>query len=545
MVCPNCGKQTGNGKLFCPYCGAALQSGAGAEETKKKRLPIWAFIVGGAVLALALCAALLLGGLFGGDRGAVQKAALSSLSAWKDAAEALDLPDMRELTESRKFSQDFSVTIDSVPGMEDGQFSPEGFGLRGSARTDLPGRRASSAWTVIYGAADLLELRLAAEDSLLTVGSPELTGDRVFGLDTATLGRELAALDPELAELSGLSFNIFDISERLLAVEEQNEAAVEQIKAAAVKLYAAAKIKKAGGETLTVNGNSLDCTVYNVVFPAEDVKTFIGEALDAYERSDTFGAVMDIYRSMGMPEDLLEEMEAANPAGEALEEAREALEEAEAELKDVEVEVCLNGGMISALRVPAGIGGTDANAACVYLGGGSRYTDDLSVVFYNEDGTEGASLLFSGDHTAQTGAFTDTMVLRLDGSGGEEAVRSRFTLDSGSGDRAFSWHLTVGTVELTAEGTLNGGKNALSLSLDTLRAAFAGEALSLRAAFSLGAYEAPEPAGDPTMLFSLSEEDLEQLQVELSANVSQWIIGLIGKIPALREYVYNSMFSGY
>lgn len=537
MVCSNCGKQVENGKKFCPYCGAAA---GGTESEKKKSLPKWLFFAGGAVLVLAVCAALLLGGLFGGDRGELRKAALNSLAAWKDAAEALDLPDLGALTGSGKFSQEFLAGDLELGGdlrqELPGGISSEGFGLRGSARTDLPGRRLSGSLALTYGSADLVELKLSAEESLLAVSSPELTGERAFGLDTAALGRTLVEMGLADEEMSGVGFNLFDVAGQFTALRGQRENAAEKLKAAALELCAAMKVKKAGKETLDVNGHDLECAVYNATLPADAVKTFLEKAEDAYEGAGLQDAAEAFLGSLGLPEGWRKEREAFY--GEWEENLRELARMIE-EQGDLELRAAVSGETVAALALTLE-DETGGHELRLSLGGGERYVDDLSLALV-DGGGEFARLSFSGDHVAKSGVFTDTAKLFY---GGRELFISELRLGAGRGDREVSWHVLKGERGLIAEGTLRPGEDALTLELDTLAlSAYDLEKTArLSLTYTLGAYKAPEPLGEPTMIAGIDEAELAQIQKELTLNLSRWAIGLIGRIPGLQEYVYGLIF---
>ena len=541
MFCGNCGKKVEDGSKFCPYCGTPVAPGqgdnaapaqdvilnaldAGTEtgtaapaaggsvaplpargqvmETGNSRRNLGVLAgLGGAAALLIVLAAVLLSGALSGPKGALGKAASRSVNAWQAASDAIGMPDLKKLRESRKVRTDLSVQFKSFGG-DLVHNTPElamleGFGFSASAGFDLPGRKMDFSAAANYGSAGLLTLWVQADDNVLSVGCPDLLDNRSYGLNTTTLGRDLDKLGMDLDEgMENMSFNLFDIIETFSKPVEVDKAAVKA-------LNDAIGVEKTGKSPVDVNGRTVDCTGYHVVIPQNAMQDYLDVLEDACKDRE-FKEMFD-----------------------ALEQAIQAID-------DVELDVYVSGGYVMAVVWEDIIEGSQVEMTANF-GGGTNYADDVSLDLWVDD----VRLCYAstGSHGTADGAYTDSSSFRIQRMAMDYSytVESEMEYHPKKASDNFAWTVKGDGFSVAMEGQLTTTNDSLFMDLDKLSvSAMGSELLRLGASYSVRPYTAPGyAAGSLTMLSSMDEDDFEELARDVTANAQSWAMGLISEVPEL------------
>ena len=572
MFCGKCGKKVEDGTRFCPYCGASLSVGQGdnaapaqdvilnalgtrtetapaagtaAPEAgrsvtpppvekpavksgnNRRNLGILAGVGGAAVLLIVL-AAVLFSGMLSGPKGTLSKAVAKSVNAYQAASDAVGMPDVQKMYENKKLRADMSLQFRSF-GDELTYYTPElamleGFGFNASSGLDLPGRKMDFSATAAYGSAELLTFWFQADDDVLSIGCPELLGDKSYGLNTTTLGRDLDQLGADLEEgMENMSFNLFDIMETFSRPVEVDEAAAKA-------LTDAIEVEKAGKSAIDVNGHSMECMGYHVVIPEEAMLDYLKAAADAYDARKMEEDMLDLLRAMGMPEselaDIRSEMSDSVNSTETLEEAVRAI-------GDVEMEVYVNDGYVVAATWEKEIEGSRLELTANF-GGGKNYADDLSL----ELRTDEARLRYesTGNHGTEGGEYTDSSTFLIQ-AGGSYTIKSELEYHPKKASDNFEWTVRSDDFSMTMEGQLTTAKDSMFVDLDKLSVNVMGsEMLRMSASYGIKPYDAPAySSSSPAMLSSMSEADLENLAYDVTANAQNWLMGLVSNVPELAQ----------
>lgn len=556
MFCGKCGKKLDDGVKFCPHCGNPVEAQAqpwspapydpsgspmpyaepaGPEippdNGKKRGFAILAAVGGAAVIAI-VAAVVLFGGLFSGPKGDITKAVTKSVNAIHTASQSVGFQDWKGLTDDRKLSQTLSLQVDGISG-DLSYYNPElslleGLGVNLTEDVNLPDHKLGLSFDVTYGDTGVLSAWMDVDDTVFTLGAPDFLGDRVLGFDSETLGRDLANLGAD--DAASVSFNLFDIAESLSQTVEVDKSALKD-------LADAIEVEKTGKSGVDVNGYTLDCTAYRVTIPEEALRTYLGAVEEAYAARGLDDVFLEIYASMGVPaddlDDIREEMQDAL-SGKAM---FDALDEALAGLGGLELDVFIHSGYISAV---AWSGETDDGELSLRLslGGGGNYADDLS--FELKLGSDRITISSTGDHSAASGTYTDETSIAISAisSGDRLKITSDTSWDPKTG--GFQWSLKTSGVAVTASGRLEVGKDSLSLDLDKLSVnALGTDFVTLSGGYSIRPYAASSHSTKtPDMLADLTGDDLMEIYEDVALNSQEWVLDLGNQIPGLYEYLW-------
>ena len=551
MFCRNCGKEIRDDAKFCPYCGALSGPDAGGGLSQGAApAPAWEQPVGGgkkktglvigitvAVVAVAALLAVAAAGLFASPKNQVEKALLKSLAAYQAAGNKLEVPDTRQWQKDGSVHQELSLELRDInSGLVGYDLSAlAGLGLRMDADYDGGGRRLSAELGAYWGKDDLLSFQMAADGDELSFASPELTGGAFYGMNTRTLGADLARMTGE-DSVRSLGFNMFDLID--LAQDWVDTEAMEQsLKDAGKGLWEAAEVEKTGTETLDLNGTSTKATAYHITIPEEALGRYVDDLEDVLSAMDYAGLYKKMYRSIGMPEDILEslldDLDGLDVYGELADALRDVIN------GDLELDVRLSGGYISAVLYEGRINGMKLDLA-VYLGGGGEYVDDVSVTVKIPDVS--VEVTSSGDHGLNSGVYTDetTFLVRVDG--GRVRVVSELSFDPEKGSDNFSWRLSLDSsglsvLTLNTEGSLELARDRLSLDLDDLSVRAMGmKVCTLAFRYAAGPDPDPISPDGARMIAGLSERELMQIGDDIQNNVQRWTSDMQGllfsRLPA-------------
>lgn len=530
MICKYCGNEIRDDAKFCPHCGAV--SGAAPEAAvppagpeapagggKKKGL-----LIAGAVAAVALLAALaaVAGGLFSNPKRAVEAAAVKSAAAYAQASEGMGLPDLSRLSRAQSYSQRFVLGLNSVNSMLTGydMSALSGLGLRMDTGVDIENRKLDFELAAFWDEEDLIRFLLTADDAELYFSSPQITGETCYGVNTETLGADLEAMTGD-SSAKDMSFNFFELVETVM--EEMDPEELERSgREAAKALWGEAQVKKLGSETLDINGVSTKTASYRVSIPRQALERY-GDALaQTAARVDYVQLYEKLFREMGLPQEELKEfidqLEDLDPYGELADDIRELA----GEIGDLELRVRLSGGYVSAVTYQGELYGSQVKLN-MYLGGGERYVDDLSLEL-DLDGKQTA-VKSSGDHGGRGGAFTDQTTLRSDVLRGYgSSITSEFRYEPGKTADNLSWKLELsGAGSLKMTGQLTAGEDSLELTLEDLSLRVMGlEVCSLRMEYGFGPYRGVPRTDGAKIVPQMNEQELMQMVLDTQRRTLAW-----------------------
>ncbi|MGN0968108.1 MAG: hypothetical protein ACI4O3_02470 [Oscillospiraceae bacterium] len=500
-----------------------------------------------AIAAVAVVAALIIilvaSGVFGGAKGKVEKAFSKTAAAYSDAIREAGLPDLSGLYDSRKVSQSLELELTKINSDAFGSYyydlsTLEGLGIRYSGNANMPGRQMAVSVTPFYDSTDLLTVQMVVDDANVYLGSPELTRDTFYGVNTQTLGADLDALGADMGDLDELSFNIFDVAEKLEQLGKPDADTEKAVKKAMKELVAAIEVEKLGAETIDVNDYSTACTAYSVVIPQDAMESFLDQIEDTVRDADHMDAYRELLASFGIPEDMLDEMMAElDDAGDYSKEVFDVIGDALDVLGDVELKVYIKNGYVMAVTYDEKLDGTKVEIG-VYLGGGKTYVNDLSVVVSLDGGDMEIVLTSSGDHAAKNGAFTDETVLEVSEYGYTVEISSEFSYAAKEKADNFSWSIDLDGVSINMEGQLTAKKDAMTLQLDEVELrTYGSKALVLRVDYAIGPYEKNAAVKSPVMLADITEDDLMDIAGDIEDNAYEWMQDLLDELPEL-EYLF-------
>lgn len=568
MRCVQCGKEIGEGAKFCPYCGAVTAAPApgpgeapaapdggpeasgyrygmaqgspdpwDAPAPEKKKGGKKGLIIGGAVAAVAViaAAAVALSGLFASPKGQVEKAAAKTLSAYADAGKGMGLPSLAELSRSGSVSQSFRMELNSVSSELTGGYDLSalgGLGVSVSGDCDREGRRLGGELAAFWGENEIASVQMAADDNIVSFASPQFTKGEAYGVDTETLGADLARLgvEDERIPVEDIGFNLFDLMEEQIS-GGQDEDAKQAAGEAGKRLAQAVEVEKNGRKEITVNGKSVNAAAYRVTVPQQAMEDYLDALEAAMALTGSQESVRQLLRGFGLGEDVIDEITADAAVGDPYGQLFDTLHEMLQAMGDLELDVYLDGGYVCAVEYAKEKDGRTLEFG-LYLGGGERYVDDLSLRL----AIDGEELLVesSGDHGGADGVFTDHTVFRTLPGGDSLRVTSDFRYEPKALSGNYGWKLDVNNAaSVEMSGQLTAGKDSINLRLDDVGLRAAGmEICSLAVDYSAGpCREVAVSLPAPALLGGMDEGDLLELYYTVEENAQEWGYDMIGLIP--------------
>ena len=540
MTCRNCGQEVHEGSVFCPHCGAAqAPSPESPWNTPSGSAPAWEgpegggrkkktglFIgIGAAVAAVIVLAAVLAGGLFSNPKKQVEAAFVKSAAAYAQAEKALNLPDINQWQRDQEITQRLELELKSINSSLVGYDMSALSGLALGFDTSYSGadRLMSLELAARWGEEELLGFWIKAEDDALYFNSPQLTGDVHYGVNTETLGADLAAMTGD-DSVKDLSFNLFDLVDMVLERVDQ-EKLEQDLKAANKALWEEAKVKKSGTRTLDLNGTETKTAAYRVTFPQKALEDYADALVEVMSAMSYYDLYEDIYRSMGMPQDQIDEiidaLEELDPYDALADDLKDAIDET----GDLELEVCLSGGHVSALLYEGEIDSTDLSLA-LYLGGGEAYVDDLSLEL-EVDG-EAITVKSTGDHGGKSGVFTDKTTIKGDPlrAASLTSITSELRYEPKKSSGNFSWKLAIpGAGSLDMSGTLAMETDYVLLNLDSVTLKVVGmEVCSLAFEYYVDCHPGAAIVEDPKLITQMDQMELLTAALDIQSRAEAWAV---------------------
>lgn len=560
MTCKNCGREINDGSVFCPHCGAtqaispespwnaasgsAVPAWEGPEGGGKKKKTGLFIGIGVAVVAVIALVAVFAGGLFSNPKKQVEAAFVKSAAAYVQAEKALNLPDTAQWQKEQNISQRLTLGLKSINSDLVGYDMSALSGLALGFRTDFSGAdRLMSCELEVGWGEELIDLWLKAEDDELYFNSPQLTGSTHYGVNTETLGSDLTKLTGDNS-MEDLSFNLFDLVDMMLERVDQ-EKLEQDITAANKALWEEAKVKKTGAKTLDLNGTETKTAAYRVTFPQEALEDYADALVEIMSAMSGYDFYEELYRSMGMPQDQIDEimdaLEELDPYGELADDLKDAI----AEIGDLELEVCLSGGHVSGVLYEGEIDGSDV-ALSLYLGGGEEYVDDLSLEL-EVDG-KAITVKSTGDHGGKSGVFTDKTTVKGDPlrAASIASITSELCYEPKKPNGDFSWKLSIpGTGSLDMTGILAVETDYVLLDLDNVTLKVVGmEVCSLAFEYYAGCHPSTATVEDPKLITQMDQMELMTAMLDIQSRAETWMGEMeelfTSRLPA--ELLYGTMY---
>lgn len=296
--CINCGAPLAAGSAFCTNCSApvpgAVAKPAPARRAVSKRL----ITIVAAIAAVGIVSALGMAMVNAmNPRSALIKAYSKTSQELVSAKQQLKknvLPlNILSSNIAKANTQTFQMELDA----SDGAWGSMGYVME-IMKPELK-IESDYAGKLLYANANVMggEYILCAKDSLIGISAPVLYGDKVFTVDTKTLGDDLMAssmYDPyymDDMDLSGLSFTIFDKPERIAeaftevglgSTDDDNKLQADIIR---ILKKAAGKMEIEKGVKVKVDfesGETVDGKEYEVIFSDTLQKELLIDLIDTF-----------------------------------------------------------------------------------------------------------------------------------------------------------------------------------------------------------------------------------------------------------------------
>lgn len=555
MFCTSCGKEIADNSKFCPGCGHAFAAPAPAPVTApapaSPKKPGKLLIVLAAVVAVILIAVIVFLCVYNTPALKVSRAFAKTAAAYNDVMDDLHVFDAAKLQEEKAYNASFSFELSDyedlyssgyedvpaadAPAAEDyydeyydeyyydydyGTTSvadsiPTGLGVRVEAAVSLPNQDMTMRLTPFYNSIDLTSVEAGFQGNYAFLRAEDILGSDSYGLDTTTLGKVLADYDAIAPEYDTLGFNIFnlmEIAEKASQVDPEVEKAIAD---AAQELLAAVTMEKGKSNTIKVNGESTKCSVYKVIVPQDAIEDYLHAVEKAMKQMEYDAVYEELFAAMGLSEDTVEELmyeSGLDSVSDVYDDTFDSLNDFVDELEDLEVDVYISKGYVAAIKTEITAYDEDMEVE-IYLGGGDNYVDDLSMAMT----MEGETLLISssGNHSGKGGTYTDELVVEFDD---ETLMEAAFSYTPKSGE--ITVEADVEDVSITAEGLLNMEKNSFLLELEdvTLRQDDVME-VSIALSCGMSEYAPLVEVGSPLLVLEMSEEELQELVLDLEDDV--------------------------
>lgn len=416
----------------------------------------------------------------------------------------------------------------------------EAVSITGAMRTDLAQGCVDLDLGLGIDGTPLVNMQIGARDELIAISSPELFSGSL-GFNQNSFGADYAnsifaqateggatAIDPEMS---------FDLVGTLSALTETAPAGEPRfystdtqgaLDALEETLWAAATVEKGDATEVSVNGVTQACEVYNAVYERPAFIDYL------YAYVDTILADEEL--DLGMLGGLSSMSGTESLTGEDLEasvyEALATIEQAISE----NVEVCFYVQDDRLLRMEAlFFGGADSFGEMELVleyGDGEALSNALTLTL-SADGSEALRYETSGSQVIKDGIYSNTLSLTSMNGG---AFAMDLWYDTAADFDNFTFVLSQnGAAAVEAEGSLQVNTTANTLDSDFTRLMVSGAngpaEIPLKFAIQPGeglSFEDPAP----TMLFEMSQSDMEALMQEIMVNAqnSEALAGMAGGI---------------
>ena len=532
MFCANCGTQLDDDALFCHGCGArtAVQENTPVSTPKepkkktpgkfpKKLIPTLAVVL---ALALVITAA---AAIFVGPSGKLLKALAKSGNEFYSAAETAGLTNLGSITTMKDVRINYDFWLDKLAGSSE----LEGVGVKGFLDASLSNEKIAISATPYFGSADLATAQVKLDGEKLYAGSPELTKDIFYMINTKTIGADME----EIFGVSGmeeLGFNLFEVIKSIEKLAAESKDVQKDVTKALSNFLEEIEVKKAGTETLEVNDQDLKCTAYHVTVTEDSMENLADSLKDIYESIDNTDAYTEILQSVGLPDEVIDEFESTlEDSADETDAAFDMLNDVIGELGDVELDMYVNKGYVVAAVYEMDFDGEEMEII-LNIGGGKNYVDDISLRF-EADGTT-LSFTANGNHAGKGGEFTSEIKVKADKQTLADAELSYSPKEKKDN---FSFELSAPGTDLSAEGQVSIDKNALAVRMEKVKIA---NEITFGFDYQLDKYGSDRiKVAKSENLSEMSQEELYEVFMEIGENATDLLEELIDEIPAL-QYLF-------
>lgn len=484
-----------------------------------------------------------------------------SINAYAGIADDIGLNDaLSFISEEKAYDASIALTYQGINEMflmavpeEVDLTQLESLGIRMTESVSLSDRRMSATMAAIYQGKDLVNMEMGIDDETAWFALPQLLGDK-YGLDTTKLGEFMLQTDPYMDEsVASFGFNYFDLMELMLKMEP-SEDLKKEFTAAAKELSKALEIEADGSDEIKVNGERLNCSVYNVTIPQDALEDYLDALEDPVDEylEQILDIVVDMYAAVGAPEEyvteLREEVLSEADVSQIIGELKDALDY----IGDIELEMYIKGGYVMAVIYELEVDG-ETMVFTLNMGGDGKYVDDFSLTVELEDYFT-LELASSGNHNGKGGEYTDKTTVEMEMDGENLRLTNEMTYKPKEDSDNFSWELYMdgsvleeslsdsmlsgvdAKIGLEAEGQLTIGDKSFSLALEEVTVSGMGmDIVTLGIDYSVGAYSGAKSAGDVKYINELTEEDLTALAEEAQTNAMTFVEELMEKLPLLQQ----------
>ena len=508
---------------------------AARPAKKKKKWLLPALIGGGVVVVAVTVLVLFLLGVFDSDKTKVMNAFQKSMDAFAEVGETMKIPDMSFVQEDQAYSMDLGFWINHLEDMEE----LNGLGIRGSADYSLSDEKMSLALTPFYGAANLIDVNLKFDGSMIYLGSPQLTGDTYYCINTETLGADINKLAAGLGEFEEFGFNIFELV-KIMNEVTMSEEAQKKLNAAIVKLSEELEVEEVGSKEIEVNDHDVDCTQYEVKLSQEALEEFAEVLAEVMGEMNMVEAYEKMFETMNLPEEAMDEiytMLERMDTDEMIEEIQGELMDMVELIGDIELDVYLDDGYIMAVSYEFEVDGTEIEIV-LNIGGDDNYVDDLSLRITVEDDVE-IVVASTGNHTVKGGKFTDTTTLSVE-SGSIKATFLTSEIEFRPSEKSdnFQWTIDMeefGEIFIEVNGQITFGKKSADCCLDEISCMIGYDEYSFGLEYYIGEFKDRVKITDPVEVLKLSDRQMEKEIQKVGVNIQNWLMGLEKQVPELME----------
>ena len=486
-------------------------------------------------LVLALAMALALAGCGQEEvdpKQTVEDAAKATAAAFGEISSAFGMDAVSELAAGKSHEELELYLSDANVGADISSFYGSGISVAGDS--DMDARQVYADVVIKVADYDLATIQVAIDDSMLYFGCPELFGDGLFGVNTMTLSQDFPTSEYSSSGFDAvMDFNVFDLVERYVGANGQFVFSSETMSAlsAAYDTMANASEWAAGDDVdITSGDDTATCQTYTMSIPTEAFGAFFVDAFDALLRDDYIALMMESSLSTTAPGQSYDEFVDSIIAD---------MEASLAESPEGTVDATFYVAEEQLRGVEFSMPGADGSSldGFVFFGAGSNVADrfDMELTITDADGgaTPFMSITSEGDHTGESGKFTDATVIDIMGA---MTMEINTEWDTGSGAYtvdAFAEADGV-SIDVGMSGTMTIDGSSLDMTIDDLTLGSMGMSVTLN-----GGYRVSEGEGvtidtsNARLLKDLTDEDLAALEETVTTNATSMLFGLLAAVPEL------------
>jgi hypothetical protein len=387
-------------------------------------------------------------------------------------------------------------------------------GFRVNTQSDPAGRQAEADFSVTMSGFPLGGVSSYLRDDVLSFAAPLLFKGE-YGINLETIGRDFSA-----SALNRIAGELWpdDMALQVWPSETMIIEAPPWLSEANKRFVDEAGIEERGSQNVPINDFPRDCEIYEIIAGMESVRRYIHAIWDGLKSEQALFAGISASMPGYTPEQIISRADAY----------LDAL--ANSLTGDLSISVFIHDGRLvrAIFRLPFSVYGPDAIIISIQIGGEQNLSDALTIEASSNE--TGFLMKWAGRHVPTDGKYdTALMLYRYNGLGNDAPLI--FALN-GWYDSNLSEDNCELTLALTPEfgdsimirlnGALRYDKAAKTLTADISQGLYSakGDAKEFTAVFERKpSSNKVFSARTPTMLFTLSEDELQRLVDEFQANI--------------------------